>query len=45
MSGPILQALYSVPITRRVGSAESLIPEECRARTHAPSLTQAGVAA
>jgi len=40
MSESIAQAMYSVPITRRVGSDESLIPEEYRARTPASSQTQ-----
>ncbi|EPD70876.1 hypothetical protein HMPREF1219_00171 [Corynebacterium pyruviciproducens ATCC BAA-1742] len=34
MSEPILQAMYSVPIRRRVGSTESIIPEEYRHRIH-----------
>lgn|GEM_PF-2776628 len=34
MAEPITQAMYSVPITRRVGYYESQIPEEYRGRTH-----------
>lgn len=30
----IAQSMYSVPIRRRVGSTESIIPEEYRHRTH-----------
>lgn len=35
MTQAISQSMYSVPITRRVGSVESIIPEMYRSRTHA----------